>query len=220
VSMSAIATNGPCSRRRWITCGVILNAIIVSVPLAVTGFRSLAELPVLLLLLGSSAFCAMELNQTVLHPEHLLRHDRYQLAAVIGALLLLFVQWAAIVESGSREHVGHGVWVVSGCVLIAVGAWIRSSAIRQLAAGFRSSPETSHLVTSGIYASLRHPSETGLLLAMIGFTLLLSATWTTVVFLPAAYVVAVWRVRLEETELRKTFGADYEAYAVRTSRGL
>lgn len=199
---------------------MLLNAIIVSVPLAVTSFQQQTTLPVWLLLLGSSALCGMEWNRTLRQPEHLPNRDDYRLAATIGALLLLFVQWSAIVEFGTHGPIGPPIGIVAGCLLIGMGTWMRSAAIRQLAAGFRSSTETSQLVTHGIYATFRHPSETGLLLAMLGITCLLSAMWTAIVFLPVAYAVADWRVRLEEKELRRAFGEQHIAYIRQTSRGL
>ena len=223
--MTILVADSPALRCHggWILCGVILNALIVSAPLAVTGLQNRNGLPVLLLLIGSSVLCAMEFNHTLRHSEHLPRRDRYGLAALMGALLLLFIQWAAIVEfetAATVVHRGHPARIIAGCVFICIGIGVRSTAIQQLATGFRSSVQTTRLITTGIYARCRHPSETGLLLVMLGFTILLCAGWTAMVLLPPAYAVARWRIHLEESALRKTFGEQYTAYIARTSRGL
>lgn len=212
MSANAVETEKRYSGGGWIATGVVINMLIVSAPLAVTGIQKQTQLPVLLLCIGSSMLCATEWNQTRRHPECLSNRDRYGLAALIGGLLLLFVQWAAIVEFETRVFGSHPAGIVAGCVFICVGTWLRSTAIQQLATGFRSSLKTSRLVTSGLYARFRHPSETGLMLVMIGVTLLLSAMWTAAIFLPAAYGVSRWRIHLEETELRRAFGAEYAAY--------
>ena len=71
------------------------------------------------------------------------------------------------------------------------------------------------LVTSGIYAWLRHPMYTGFAMTMLGLDTLLgsaSGTLTTFfAFLPSM----VWRARLEERALARHFGQTWESYAER-----
>jgi protein-S-isoprenylcysteine O-methyltransferase Ste14 len=75
------------------------------------------------------------------------------------------------------------------------------------------------LITTGVYAVIRHPRYVQLYLGMLGSALianylvlyLVAALW-----LPALYVL----VRLEEKELRDRFGAAYDEYSRRVPRFL
>jgi protein-S-isoprenylcysteine O-methyltransferase Ste14 len=75
------------------------------------------------------------------------------------------------------------------------------------------------LVTSGIYARIRHPSYLGLLVNALGWALAFRSTLgllLTALLIPPLLA----RIRAEETLLRTQFGAAYDAYRARTSRLL
>ena len=67
---------------------------------------------------------------------------------------------------------------------------------------------------------LRHPSETGLLLASVGFTVMLSAWQTAMILLPIALAFSMCRMQLEEHWLLAVFGAEYRDYCHRTGRWI
>jgi protein-S-isoprenylcysteine O-methyltransferase Ste14 len=70
------------------------------------------------------------------------------------------------------------------------------------------------LITGGVYSRVRHPRYLGLLLGLLGWTLIANYRGLHVmfaVFLPALYGV----ILLEEKELRERFGDDYRAYCKR-----
>ena len=73
------------------------------------------------------------------------------------------------------------------------------------------------LVTSGIYAAIRHPSYLGLLVNSLGWAL---AFRSVVGVLLTALLVPplAARIRAEERLLRTRFGDEYDAYCRRTSR--
>jgi protein-S-isoprenylcysteine O-methyltransferase len=74
------------------------------------------------------------------------------------------------------------------------------------------------LVTTGPYRHLRHPSYTGALVAALGFGLALGH-WTSALVLVLGWSAGIaYRIRVEETALRDTFGASYDEYASRTRR--
>src|SRR5262249_42872541 len=78
----------------------------------------------------------------------------------------------------------------------------------------------TELVRRGVYGRIRHPSETGLLMAMTGSTLLLSSTAAfgvvTFVLLP----IVVVRTREEDAALAGAFGAAHERYRRAAGRFL
>ena len=105
-----------------------------------------------------------------------------------------------------------------GVAAVAVGLWIRVSAMKQLGARF--SPlvalQREHaLETTGWYARVRHPGYLGSLLANWGAAI----AFGSAVALPLAAVMTVFqwsRVRREERLLATHFGEEWRAYAART----
>lgn len=80
--------------------------------------------------------------------------------------------------------------------------------------------EGHELVTSGIFARLRHPIYTGLAAFMIGMGVAFGHPANLVVAVPL-YAIGTWiRVREEERLLRAQFGPAYDAYAARVKRFL
>lgn len=76
------------------------------------------------------------------------------------------------------------------------------------------------LVTSGIYAVIRHPGYLGFLLWAVGLSVAL-ASWLGLAVMVGAFLPAIlYRIHHEEALLRAHFGAAYEDYAARTKRLL
>jgi protein-S-isoprenylcysteine O-methyltransferase len=75
-----------------------------------------------------------------------------------------------------------------------------------------------HLVDSGPYRFVRHPSYTGSMMAVIGF-LLTMANWATllIIFVPII-AITLWRIHIEEEVLLGALGEPYRAYMQRTKR--
>ncbi len=95
--------------------------------------------------------------------------------------------------------------------LIALGFAIIVVGLIQIVKGARSKT----LVTSGLYATMRHPQHLGILLWTLGFALwgayvLDFLIWFTLVY---ALVLLAWH---EEENLAKRFGTDYLAYQQNT----
>ena len=67
------------------------------------------------------------------------------------------------------------------------------------------------LVRSGPYRKLRHPIYTGLL-AMYGGTAVVTGTWAALAGFCIAVLAYARKIRLEEVNLERAFGADFEAY--------
>ena len=74
--------------------------------------------------------------------------------------------------------------------------------------------ETNRLVTSGIYAKMRHPMLFGLLLIPLSVAFLLgSVTFITLVAPLEMLFIALMVLIFEEMECKKKFGTAYEAYS-------
>jgi protein-S-isoprenylcysteine O-methyltransferase Ste14 len=120
---------------------------------------------------------------------------------------------------------GERAWPVSGwligaaAVMIAIGAVFAVAAAVTLGTGLTASPLPSavaQLRTSGVYACVRHPIYTGILLGGAGVVLLggrMSRVWVWF-----ALLVLLWgKARLEEHKLAARFPG-YRDYAAGTAR--
>lgn len=131
---------------------------------------------------------------------------------LIGALVLLPPG-----ELWSRDAtvlvIGGGA-VAFGAVLTAVGLAALGRALTPSPA-----PRTDgELVTTGVYARVRHPVYSGLLLAALGLVVM-GASFAHVAVAVALGVLLSVKARLEERMLRSRF-ADYDEYAAATGRFL
>jgi protein-S-isoprenylcysteine O-methyltransferase len=108
-----------------------------------------------------------------------------------------------------------------GLLLLVVGIAIRLTAVYTLGKYFTSVVVIQHdhqLIRTGLYKHLRHPAYAGLLLAHLGLGLSFS-NWFSLALSSAPYfLVALYRMRVEEQALAGAFGADYVAYAKTTKR--
>ncbi len=125
------------------------------------------------------------------------------IAVFLGAAAVVFIA----VPRGAPWYLGLAL--VVGCTPF----WI--AARLQLGASFSVRPEARRLVTTGLYAKLRHPvyvfgtpAVVGVLLAFLG--------WQALVIGAIVVPVEVLRARREEAVLLEAFGAEYAAYRERT----
>jgi protein-S-isoprenylcysteine O-methyltransferase len=74
------------------------------------------------------------------------------------------------------------------------------------------------VIDSGPYRFIRHPSYTGILLAMLGLGLICQ-NWASllIIFVPSCAVL-LWRIHIEEKVLLEGLGAPYRSYMQRTKR--
>ena len=69
------------------------------------------------------------------------------------------------------------------------------------------------LINKGIYSYIRHPMYSGLLMGMVGLSILTEST-TRLLLTTALYVVLDAKSDFEEASLVDTYGSDYEEYKV------
>jgi protein-S-isoprenylcysteine O-methyltransferase Ste14 len=144
-------------------------------------------------------------------------------SASLGLYGMGAVVWAtayAALGPGALGVWATGVWlrVLAGAVLLAALV-LMMVAQRQMGASWRIGIERERtaLVTSGLYAVVRNPIYSALLLAAVGLATLTPSSWTVLGTLQAAIVVGL-QARLEEEHLLRVHGPEYRAYAARVGR--
>jgi len=121
-----------------------------------------------------------------------------------------------------RAVIGGG-WAIFavGFALLVGGFALRAWAILTLGRYFTPSVQIQqgqHVVQSGPYRYVRHPSYTGMLLALAGLGIALD-DWLSLLALTLLPLVGLLvRIRHEESVLLDALGEDYRDYASRTAR--
>ncbi len=112
-------------------------------------------------------------------------------------------------------------WQIAIALLVALGAGFRLWSIAMLGRYFRAVvhiQEDHHVVRSGPYRVLRHPSYTGLLVAVLGVSLLYGNWLSVLVFVALVIAGVLNRIRVEERVLLDGLGEDYAVYMRETNR--
>ena len=119
--------------------------------------------------------------------------------------------WSTLLGEKGDPH--FGALHIASYVFLGVGFYLLSSAWNVLYHAQR----RNALARTGPYARIRHPQYVAFVLILLGFLL----QWPTLLTLLMFPVLLVMYARLgvtEEAEMRKRFGAEFEAYAARTPR--
>ncbi len=116
-------------------------------------------------------------------------------------------------------------WNRMGALFIAAGVAVSVSAFRRFKrAGTTVNPrdpgKASRLVTDSVFRFSRNPMYLGLLLALIGWALLLGSASQWIV--PPMFAIGITRVQIipEEQTLARLFGDEYQAYRRTVRRWL
>jgi len=97
---------------------------------------------------------------------------------------------------------------------LVLGAWIAIKGVKEVTLKVAETHKTEKIVTTGVYSIVRHPQYLGALLAHVGISILLSATFS-LLFTPLMVILIYLISRKEEEELTKEFGKEYENYEER-----
>jgi protein-S-isoprenylcysteine O-methyltransferase len=108
-----------------------------------------------------------------------------------------------------------------GCSLFVLGLALRWYSIIHLGRFFTTNvaiAKDHYLIDSGPYRFIRHPSYTGSMVAVLGFTLSF-ANWASllIIFIPSC-AATLWRIHIEEEALLGALGEQYHGYMQRTKR--
>ena len=121
--------------------------------------------------------------------------------------------WSTLLGEKGDPH--FGLLHIASYVFLGLGFYLLSTAWNVLYHAQR----RNALATSGPYARIRHPQYVAFVLILLGF-LLQWPTLLTLVMFPILLVMYGRLAITEEAEMRKRFGAEFEAYAARTPRFL
>ena len=143
----------------------------------------------------------------------------------MGLTLLGFV--AAILEFVYLQNFSFQIFAIPGLILLVVGGLIRMKARLQLKkkAGFESLVGTAklkvvkehHLGKDGLYKHVRHPLYLGEILRNLGFVIIFSSIYGTLIVLLASMFL-LFRIDIEEKMLISVFGEEYNKYKRNTKR--
>ena len=139
-------------------------------------------------------------------------------ACIVATIVVLSV--APHVARGAE--IGHDALVFAiGMGILVAGVALRLWSFHALGQYFtftlKVSPDQP-VVTRGPYRVLRHPGYAGVLLAIVGISLL-HGNWIGVeIVSPLWLALMVWRIHVEENALLTTLGGRYRTYAAQHKR--
>lgn len=133
---------------------------------------------------------------------------------VIG--LVLWLSWRAHIQPGPGGEAVDALLNGLGLTLCFLGALTRFLTIASVPAGTSSQSRLLHaqaLNTTGPYAAVRHPLYLGNLFITVGLLSIAHDPWAWLLGLGYWLLSHVLIIRAEEALLRKTFGAQWDAWA-------
>jgi protein-S-isoprenylcysteine O-methyltransferase Ste14 len=178
-----------------------------------------------LLLVTTSAWGMMELSQR----SQARRDDgAIKIGGAGDRIVLLACLIVTVAVANLTPHVVPSAAIrpgaaafAAGLVVLLAGLVLRGWSFKALGKYFTPTVMVSSdqpVIAKGPYRVLRHPSYTGLMLAVIGVGLA-SANWADLVALFLLTLTPLlWRIHVEETALRGTLGDRYRAYAAQHKR--
>jgi len=136
-----------------------------------------------------------------------------------------FLLGGSLIYLASRRHQAQPHWRWLGLPVFGVGLGLGLNAIgafkaRQTTLNPVHPERASQFVTAGAYRFSRNPMYLGMALMLSGWSLL----WTSLggLLVVPAFVAVLTRLQIipEEEQLKKTFGAPYQAYLQQVRRWL
>lgn len=145
--------------------------------------------------------------------------DRFSVVLILGmsviSVVVPVIDWAYF----NLQH-NQLDWITFlGFLMIIVGILFRSWSVRALGKYFTATvqiQEQHQLIVKGPYHIVRHPSYLGAFLAIIAGGVILHSLLGLIVAVIAMLIAYFVRIRIEERELSKQFGAAYLTYQKET----
>ena len=136
----------------------------------------------------------------------------------VGVQLLLFI--AYLLLPAHRLAFLPGLLRYPALVILALGLWIVGLALWQLGRSltiYPSPKEDANLKTGGLYAWMRHPIYTGVILSAVGWALF-GQSGSQVLVALALWGLFYFKSRYEEERLLRQYGEAYAQYQHKVGR--
>jgi len=132
-------------------------------------------------------------------------------AIIFTTMCVLWACWFSLcpIDPFRVSLPGWTPWV--GFALFTLGMILTIGALTQL----KGLENIDHLVTTGLFAKIRHPMYTGFILWIIGWSIFHSALLSLIIGLIGIANILYWR-RLEEVRLQARYGETYYHYRLAT----
>jgi protein-S-isoprenylcysteine O-methyltransferase Ste14 len=148
--------------------------------------------------------------------------DRGSFLVVFGSIFAGFAVGSALASAVPAATIQGGRYTLlaGGLVVMAAGMALRFAAVIALGRFFTVVVMTGrdqHVVETGPYRWIRHPSYTGTLLTITG-VLLATTNWLGLVGILPALAGLLYRIHVEERALTDELGDAYRSYMRRTKR--
>jgi protein-S-isoprenylcysteine O-methyltransferase Ste14 len=141
---------------------------------------------------------------------------------LLPALLAAIAAAEVLGRRGRLPWPGGLAWpVVGGLALMVAGIGLRAWSIVTLGRFFQYQIKVQpghHVVTSGPYRFVRHPSYTGIAMVLAGIALASGDVWSLLAVAVLGGAGLAVRIRAEERQLKQALGADYERFAASRKR--
>ena len=138
--------------------------------------------------------------------------------AIIMAFSVFIGFGMPLLEASLRERFTQAWLTAIGIGFMTVGFFITYYANRAIAENWSpviDKTKEQKLIRSGIYSVIRHPLYSSGLLLLIGTNLYFSNSWSWLSTL-LAFIITLYRIPVEEKQLKGRFGQAYADYKSRT----
>jgi len=130
-----------------------------------------------------------------------------------ATLAAIYLRWAYFGGAAALYWIGF-LFFVSGIAL----RWYSIAYLGRFFTVDVAVAADQHVIDSGPYRYIRHPSYAGALLAFVGFGLCIANYLTLLLLVIPIGAVFLYRIRLEEATLLAGLGEPYKQYMHRTKR--
>lgn len=130
----------------------------------------------------------------------------------LRAWLVLLAPWVGL--AALLFGFDAGAWTpirIAGLCVAVTGFGLVTLARLQLGSAFSLAPRATRLVTTGLYARIRHPIYVFSLLGLVGLVIFFEA-WVLLLALLVIVPVQLGRAREEERVLESAFGDEYRRH--------
>jgi protein-S-isoprenylcysteine O-methyltransferase Ste14 len=103
----------------------------------------------------------------------------------------------------------------AGLAMLVGGSWLRRHCWRMLGASFTGDVRAQagqHIVTTGAYATLRHPWYTAGILMHTGFGVAMGSWGSALVLMLVSFATYIYRIQVEERALATAVGEPYREF--------